>query len=229
MAVSFDSPYYPYEKVQEGFLTMRGSEWIPYKILNYLLDLPDDNGYEPFDDNERPRVRLAKYLWYDGPRPLDNVLPTPTEKMSIFYDGDVPVLNTDIDKKRHPKGYRIFPVGYFLQAELTAKTVLKCWIGKVQPLDFTAKIGLNFQIVVNTDFDSTTRTEAFSRAYNIEQCVIESLNGVNITGIGTVRYSRASFIDDGSKYQWDEGTHIYRSPSMSIDWAESDMGVIHSY
>ena len=159
---------------------MRGSEWIPYKILNYLLDLPDDNGYEPFDDNERPRVRLAKYLWYDGPRPLDNVLPTPTEKMSMFYDGDVPVLNTDIDKKRHPRGYRIFPVGYFLQAELTAKTVLKCWIGKVQPLDFTAKIGLNFQIVVNTDFDSTTRTEAFSRAYNIEQCVIEALNGTRI-------------------------------------------------
>ena len=229
MAVPFDSPYYPYEKVQEGFLTMRGSEWIPYKILNYLLDLPDDNGYEPFDDNERPRVRLAKYLWYDGPRPLDNVLPTPTEKMSMVYDGDIPVLNTDIDKKRHPKGYRIFPGGYFLQAELTAKTVLKCWVGRVQPLDFTAKIGLNFQIIVNTDFDTTTRTEAFSRAYNIEQCIIEALNGVNITGIGTVRYSRASFIDDGSKYQWDEGTHIYRSPSMSIDWAESDMGVIHSY
>lgn len=229
MAVSFESPYYPYEKVQEGFLTMRGSEEIPIKILRYLLDLPDSNGYEPVDDNARPRVRLAKYLWYDGERPLDNELPTPQEKLSLLFDGSETVLNTDQQKKLHPKGYRLYPVGYFLQAELTAKTVLKCWIGKVYPTDFTAKIALNFQIVVNVGHENTTRTEAYSRAYNIEQCIVEALNGVNMTGIGTIRYSREAFIDDGSKYQWDEGTHIYRSPTLSIDWAESDMGVVTPY
>ena len=41
---AFDSPYYPYEKVQTGFNTLRGAEEIPAKILRYLLDLPDWKG-----------------------------------------------------------------------------------------------------------------------------------------------------------------------------------------
>mgnify|MGYP003300989585 CR=1 FL=1 len=67
--VSFDSPFYPYEKVQD-FNTLKGAEEIPYKILMYLLDLPDRHGYEPVDDNSRARVRLIKYLYYDEPNPL---------------------------------------------------------------------------------------------------------------------------------------------------------------
>ena len=31
------SPYYPYEKVQTGYLTMQGTEEIPYQIIQYLL------------------------------------------------------------------------------------------------------------------------------------------------------------------------------------------------
>ena len=68
--VGFESPYYPYEKVQTGFNTLRGAEEIPAKILRYLLDLPDWKGYQPVDDNSRPRVRLAKYLYYDDANPL---------------------------------------------------------------------------------------------------------------------------------------------------------------
>ena len=88
------SPYYPYEKVQTGYLTMQGTEEIPYQIIQYLLDLPDATGYAPTNDNTRPRVRLAKYLWYDGPRPLSHPLPTAQEKLSLLFDGDNPVLNT---------------------------------------------------------------------------------------------------------------------------------------
>ena len=57
------SPYYPYEKVQTGYLTMQGTEEIPYQIIQYLLDLPDATGYAPTNDNTRPRVRLAKLLF----------------------------------------------------------------------------------------------------------------------------------------------------------------------
>lgn len=103
------SPYYPYEKVQTGYLTMQGTEEIPYQILQYLLDLPDANGYVPVDDNNRPRVRLAKYLWYDGAQPLSQPLPTVQEKLSMLFDGDSPVPNTDEQKTAHPKGYRLYP------------------------------------------------------------------------------------------------------------------------
>ena len=37
----FDSPYYPFFKVLPGVNTLKGSELIPYKIMRYLLDLPD--------------------------------------------------------------------------------------------------------------------------------------------------------------------------------------------
>ena len=58
----FSSPYYPYEKVNEGYNSFDGAELIPYQILSYLMDMEDANGYVPVDDNARPRVRLMKYL-----------------------------------------------------------------------------------------------------------------------------------------------------------------------
>ena len=66
----FNSPTYPYERVMPSFLTFRGAEEIPQKLLTYLMDLPLPDGYEPVDDNTRPRVRLMKYLWHDGVKPL---------------------------------------------------------------------------------------------------------------------------------------------------------------
>ena len=63
--VDFNSFTYPYERVQGSFNTLKGAEEIPYKILTYLMNLPDKNGYVPQDNNENPRVRLMKYppLW----------------------------------------------------------------------------------------------------------------------------------------------------------------------
>ena len=101
--VSFDSPYYPYEKTGSGFLTFSGAEYIPYKIVNYLMDLPDANGYQPLNDNSRPRVRLMKYLWYDEDKPLQYLMPNPAQKLSMLYDGENPAVNTDDEKEKHPK------------------------------------------------------------------------------------------------------------------------------
>lgn len=224
MSVDFRSPYYPYERVQQGFLTMHGAEEIPLKILSYLLDLPDRNGYQPTDDNDRPRVRLAKYLWYDGEKPLAQALPTPAEKLSMLFDGNNPVLNTDEEKEKHPKGYRLFAQAYVGQSELTAGSTVKLYLGRTIPkTPFQAQIGLTFEIMVNSNQENTTRTDAYSRAYNIEQSIIESLHGVNITGVGVISYSRQVHSDNGTRVLHDEGTHVGRELRMSISWAESDM------
>lgn len=221
--VPFDSPYYPYEKVQTGFNTMRGTELIPKKILTYLLDLPDASGYEPPDDNRYPRCRLAKYLWYDGANPLGNPVPTPEEKRSMLFSGDQPDLNTDEQKAAHPQGYRIYPMQYWLPSNLEANTVLKCYIGRVSPEgDFKAAIGIQFEIITNYMLESTMRTDAESRVYAIEQCIVEALNGVNIVGIGTMQYNRYAFPDAGSRPYHDDGLHVYRILTMSATWAESE-------
>lgn len=219
---SMESDTYPYERVITGANRMDGAEEIPYKIIKYLLDLPDQHGYIPQDDNNRPRVRLAKYLWYEGANPLGNKLPSPEQKLSLVFDGDEPDINTDEQKRSHPKGYRIFPQVYWGPAELDAKVVLKCYIGRVfTPSLFLSKIGLVFEILVNSNLENTTRTDAYSRAWNIECAIVSALNGVNIAGVGTVRNDRPSHLDNGSGVLHDNGTHVGRILYMSLDWEES--------
>ena len=218
---SFQSDTYPYERVMTGANRMDGAETIPLKVLRYLLDLPDQYGYTPVDDNSRPRVRLAKYLWYEGQNPLGQPLPTPEEKLSMLFDGKEPDLNANEQKKKHPKGYRIFPQVYWGQSELFGKVVLKCYIGRVIPIsDHLTRIGLAFEILVNANLENTTKTDAYSRAYAVETAITSALVGVDVAGIGTVRFSRPSHIDDGSGPLHDNGTHVGRMLYLSIDWTD---------
>ena len=160
MAVSVNSDTFPYERVQTGFTRLRGTEEIPIKILKYLMDLPLP-GYMPVDDNNRARVRLMKYLWYDGARPLANPLPTPAEKLSMLFDGDNPVLNTQEEKERHPKGYRIYPQRVWGQSDTEADTILKLYMGRTIAKDnFHTVLGLQFEVLVNVNMENTTRTDA---------------------------------------------------------------------
>lgn len=223
-AVSFDSPYYPYEKVQTGYNTMRGSERIPMKLLQYLLDLPDKRGYTPTDDNRMPRVRLIKYLWYDEGNPLSMPLPTAKEKLSLLYDGTAPVIDTDEMKAAHPKGYRLYWQKLWLQSQVKAQTLMKCYISRITHADeFHASVGLAWEIWCNTALQNNTRTDAYERAYNIEQCLTEALHGVNIAGIGVVDCGRYTNLENGSREIYDEtGTNVGRRLHMSVTWAESD-------
>lgn len=222
MPVSFNSPTYPYERVQTGHNRFKGAEYIPYKLLMYLLDLPDQKGYVPVDDNSRPRVRLAKYLWHDGPRPLSEPLPTPAQKLSMLFDGDEPVLETDEQKAAHPKGYRLFWQMFWGQSQTEARTILKCYLGRTLPVDENmARIGIVFEILCNVNFESTTRTDAYDRSYAIEQCIIESLSGVNIAGIGVIDFARMSHTDNGSRPLADAGTVVGRELHVSLTWAEN--------
>ena len=228
--VDIKSPTYPYSRVMSGYAQFRGMERIPYQIINYLMDMPDKNGYQPIDDNKRPRTRLAKYLWYDGANPLSNPLPTPAEKLSMLYDGEEPVLNSDEQKERHPKGYRLYPVAYWGQSELLAQTTLKVYLGRIIPIDnLSARIGLIFEIICNTNQDTTTRTDAYSRCVDIEQCILEALHGVNITGIGVVNFARMNHANNGSRPFHGEGTVVARELHMSIDWMESASDPVPDY
>ena len=221
--VDFNNPYYPYEKTLSGANTMDGASDIPYKIVTYLLDMPDAAGYVPVDDNTRPRVRLAKYLWHDGENPLSQPLPTPQEKLSMLFDGTQPVLNTEEERAAHPRGYRIFPQRYVGQSELYAQTTLKAYTGRVIPITpFRASIGLSFEIIVNSNFENTTRrSDAYARTYAMETSIISALHGVNIVGVGVINFNRNSHQSDGSNAYWDSGTHVYRVLNMSVDWMES--------
>lgn len=223
MNAEFDSPFYPFSKVQGGYSTYRGEEKLPKKIVNFLLDLPDRWGYAPVDDNARPRVRLMKYLCYDGADPLAQTLPGTEEKLSIVFDGEAPILDTEEQKKKHPKGYRLYPLEYWGQAQTMAQTVLKVYIGRVIPQSaFTAAIGIYFDILCNYGHETTTRTDDYARSLNIEQCLVEALNGVNIGGAGVMSFDRSAHPDNGSRAIYDEGTNVGRRLHMSLAWADSD-------
>ena len=198
---------------------------MPNLVVRYLLDLPDANGYEPADDNDRPRVRLMKYLWHDGDRPLDRTLPQPQEKLSLLYDGNRPVVNTFEEKEKHPKGFRIFPQAFWMPADFRAGTLLKVYIGRVLPYSpYYWDVGVCFELVVNYMQDNNLKTSAMSRLWAMEQALIESLHGVNITGIGSFEFNRAIHMDSGSHYFHDEGTNIGRQIDFSFRWAESNSG-----
>lgn len=217
----FASPTYPYSR-DFAQNTLRGAEDIPYKMLIYLLDLPDANGYLPVDDNDRPRVRFAKYVWNDGARPLSGPLPTPEQKRSLIFDPDAPDLNTDEEKAAHPKGYRLLWQRIRGQSILEAQTIVKCYIGRIfENGPFITTLGVRFDITTNVNFETNTRTNAYARSFDIEQSIREALAGVNMTGIGTISFSRLAHPDNGSTYLYDDGQNIGRTLHCSVDWADA--------
>lgn len=226
----FASPTYPYFRVVSGANTLKGAELIPYKILMYLLDLPDSRGYTPPDNNDYPRCRLAKYLWYDGPRPLDNPLPTPAEKRSMLFDPDNPDINTDEDKAKHPKGYRVFAQRIIGQSVLDAKTLIKVYPGRIlDDNDFWTVIGMQCEIWCNVNYIANTRTTAYDRTLDIEQCIREAMAGVDIEGVGSVHFSRQGGSYNGSEILYTDAEIAGRMLYFSASWAEGGGGKIKTY
>ena len=119
-----NSKWYPYVKVQEGFSDHADLDPIPRQILNYLLDMPDGNGYTPIDDNDYPRCRFWKYLYYDGAKPLNNPLPTPAQKKAVLFDPD------NAEKPPTEKGYRLIPQVYIKPAQNNAQTRVYFYLGR---------------------------------------------------------------------------------------------------
>ena len=216
----FGNPWYPFKRIIAAN-TFKGAELIPYKIVHFLMDLPDAFGYEPPDNNDYPRCRLKKYLWYDGPNSLNQAMPTAQQVKSMLYDPDEPDINSDELKTKHPQGYRIFAQRMVNQSILTAKTMLKIYPGRVLDTnDFRSIIGLQAEIWCNTNLITNTRTTAYDRCFDIEQCLREALAGVDISGVGTIRFSRQDSSYNGSEVLYTDSALCGRMVYFSTAWSE---------
>ena len=217
-AVDKSCPTYPYRRIINGN-RFEGAELIPYKIMMYLLDLPDAYGYEPVDDNSRPRVKLMKYLWYDDANPLSQPLPTPEEKRSLLFDLYRPTINTDEDKARHPKGYRLFMQRNIGQSILDAKTILKIYPGRVlDPTEFRSILGFQCEIWANPNLVTNTKTTFYDRIWDIECALRDSLNDIDMAGVGLIKFSRNDGSFNGSENTYADDGSVGRVIYFSTAW-----------
>lgn len=212
-----DSPFYPYEKVQD-YAGYAGIEAIPRKIITYLCDLPLE-GYDPADNNAFPRCRFMKYLFYDGGNPLAERLPGAREKTALIYKPDCPTGKSG-------KGYRLFPLAYNPQSQTEGTTSVRCYMGRTVASDvYTSQLSVVFEILTSYAYDTNLVTEVYSRSYAIEQAILESLCGVNMAGIGTFYFDRRQHPDCGS-YPIDDGTgmNVGRRLTLGLSYTDSEVG-----
>ena len=214
MAVDLKNPYYPYVKAQENYFDLSGSVDLPRKIADYLIDAPVGR-YVPPDDNAYPRCRLWKYLYYDGATPLENPLPTIQEKMSVVFNPDLP-QNPPTDK-----GYRLIPQIFVRQSQEAAQTRINVYMGRTVPMNEELRIALaeTFRIWTHYTYELNTRSDEYSRAFAIEQALIEALHGVNMDGIGTFFFSKSVHPDCGSGVMYDGETNVGRELTIALQVA----------
>lgn len=209
------SPYYPYDKVQ-AFSGFFGAQNIPRQIVTYLCDF-SSKGYTPPDNNDYPRCRLMKYVYYDTPLPLSESLPSDAQKFSLIYDASKP------EEPTTQKGYRIFPLRYTSQSQRNAQTIIRCFMGRTIASDvYTAQLSIVFEILSSTTYENNLQTSVYSRTYAIEQAILEALCGVNMTGVGTYYFDRTQHpdcssapIDDG------KGQNVGRRLILGVTWKDS--------
>lgn len=209
--MAVDMVHYPYNKVAAAN-TMKGAELILRKLVNYFLYMYN-NASLP-DDNSNPRCRLLKYLFNDDAdlRPLSGPLPTVEQRVRAVFDPTSPVT----DGKREP--YRIFPQMYTAQAQLTARTILRIYMGYMRPVSpLTASQAIIFEVMTNVDYDQLDE-EAMSRTYSMLQCIIEALNGVNIGGVGGVMFSTGLRTASEAYPIGDRGTNVGYRLEISVHY-----------
>ena len=209
--VDVNSPWFPYIKVQEGYYDLSDTVTLPRKICDYLIDAPQ-GAYAPADNNKNPRVRLWKYLYYDTPEPLNNVLPNIREKMSVVFNPEQP------ETPPTDKGYRLIPQIYVPQAQLSGQTRLYVYLGRTVPLNDENRIAIaiTFRIWTHYTYESNTKTDEYSRAFAIEQALIQALHGVNMAGVGTFSFSKFLHPDCGSNVMFDGQTNVGRELTIAL-------------
>lgn len=208
-APTADSPYYPFRKVVDD-TTLAGCEDIPYILSRYLMDLPDATGYQPPSDNKFPRARLKKILYWDGPRPLDQPLPTTDQTLSILFDPQLPDKPPDKDR-----GYRFYPQNMTQQSMAQSKSLVRVYLSDGQTITTAGNAifrqDVIFDVLVNVGIEGNMGTTNASRAYAIVQCIKEAISGVNFGGTGHLAVRRITKIDDERTFM---GYKIY----CYLDW-----------
>lgn len=205
------SPTYPYCRDQQ-YNTMKGADEIPRKVCTYLMDMPLP-GYNPPDSNDYPRARLMRYLYNDGNDPLNGPLPTPAQKMQILFDPLQPTNPPDPEK-----GYRIFPQEYVAQAQLDGSTRLYCSMGQsLAKGAYQTELSVVIDVITNVNYESAAGF-AQSRTYAMECAILESMNGVNMDGVGTFYFDRTQHSGCGSWSISDRGTNLGRHIVLGLTW-----------
>lgn len=213
MNVSTNSEWYPYSKVIDGFYDLSDAITLPRTICNYLLDAPQGS-YTPQDNNALSRCRMWKYLFYDGARPLENTLPTITEKLSVVFNPKAPTMPPT------NRGYRLIPQIFAPQAQTEAQTRINVYLGRAVPIDdFRLSISVIFDIWQHYTYELNTQTDVYSRGLAIEQSLIQAFHGVNMAGVGTFFFDRAKHPDCGSKAISDGETNIGRRLTVALEIA----------
>lgn len=212
--INTNSPYFPYCRVHSAFCDLKDTVYLPRLICDYLIDAPQ-NGYTPQDNNEFPRCRFWKYLYYDGEKPLENALPTIQEKMGVVFNPD---------KASSPptaKGYRLIPQMFISQSQEEAQTRVYVYLGRTVPNNDPSKINISviFRIFTHYSYETNTHTDEYSRAFAVEQALLEAFNGLNMAGIGTFYFSKSVHPDCGSHAMFDGSTNIGRELTIALEYA----------
>lgn len=214
MTVDTKSQWYPYIKAQEAYYDLSNTADLPRRICDYLIDAPKGD-YTPPDDNSYCRCRLWKYLFYDGAKPLNNPLPTITEKMSVLFDPEKP------ENPPTPKGYRLIPQMYVKQAQETAQTQIYVYMGRTVSSDseFAISLGVSFFIWTHYTYELNTKSDEYSRCFAIEQALIQAFHGVNMEGVGTFHFSKFKHPDCGSRAIYDGEQNVGRELTIALEIA----------
>lgn len=178
--------YSPYEKIY-NYWGEENVVDIPSRLRDYLLLLPCKECPNPITTNDNPRARFIKYLYYDEANPLDKELPSVQERLNLVFDPYNP------DKPPSEKGYRIFCQSSVSQANIIGQTIVRIIMGQAIAVNpYTYNCAVNFQILTNYSLEANTRSTALMRTFNMEQAIIQALNGVNMGGVGTFMLARSA-------------------------------------
>lgn len=211
------SPYYPYFKVQEGFYNFKEFAEFPKMLCDYLLDAPKGD-YQPIDDNDYPRCRLWKYLYYDGEKPLNNPLPTIQQKMSLLFNPDKPT------EPPTAKGYRLIPQEYIKQSQEDAQTRIYVYMGRTiaSRSNTTFTTSIVFDVFTHYTYELNTKSDIYSRSGAIVAALIDALNGVNIDGVGTFSMSKAVHTDCQTRPIFDGNENVGHELVMGLEMSAID-------
>ena len=212
--VNKDSQWYPYQKVQTNNFNFEQYAMFPRLICDYLIDAPKGD-YQPKDDNKYARCRLWKYLYHDGAKPLSQKLPTIKEKLSVIFNPEKP------DNPPTKKGYRIIPQSHIMQAQTEAQTRIYVYLGRAiaQQDDNTFCVSVIFDILTHYQYEINTKSDEYSRSGAIVAALVEALNGVNITGIGTFSMAKRVHPDCGTRPIRDNDQNVGVELIMGLEMA----------
>lgn len=88
-----------------------------------------------------------------------------------------------------------------MQAQDKAQTRIYVYLGRTiaQQDDNTFVVSVIFDILTHYTYELNTKADEYSRSGAIAAALVEALNGVNITGIGTLSMAKRVHPDSGTK------------------------------